>query len=177
MIYGRALALCALAAMAACGDGGSPGANTASNVRAAAAVKSGPSPQEQTAGMVQAASLGKSGVPVEIKFDLLARPMLGQMLDIDIAVLPQIPASAATIQLTSIDGLDLAAGGVNEFAFLAVEPDQVYHHKVSVKPTAEGVLFLGLTVTLTHDELVESRTFSIPIIVESKREVSANLTP
>jgi len=34
-----------------------------------------------------------------------------------------------------------------------------------------------LTVTLTHDELVESRTFSIPIIVESKREVSANLTP
>lgn len=179
MMNGRVLALGMLLALAGCGRGGSATDSTGSAMRATGTVKQprkGPSVQEQTAGMVEAASTGKSGLPVLVKFDLLARPALGKPLDIDIAVLPQIDASAATIQLTSTDGLDLPAG-ISEFAFLTVEADQVYRHTVSLKPTAEGVQVLGLTVTLTHDEVVESRTFSIPIIVESGRAVAANLKP
>jgi len=173
MMNGRVVAVGALLAMAGCGDG-SPSSAPVSAVRAASALaKKGPSAQEQTAGMVEAASTGKSGVPVEVKFDLLNRPAVGQPLDVDIAVLPQIDASAATVQLTSVDGLDVPSGS-NEFAFLTVEADQVYHRKLSVRPNAEGVLVLGLTVTLTHDEVVESREFGIPIIVDGGRAVAAN---
>jgi hypothetical protein len=35
-----------------------------------------------------------------------------------------------------------------------------------VTPTADGVLLLGLTVSLKHDDMTESRAFSIPLIVE-----------
>jgi hypothetical protein len=176
MMNGRVVALGMLLAMAGCG-GGSPSGTPVSAVRAASAMaKKGPSAQEQTAGMVEAASTGKSGVPVEVKFDLMNRPAIGQPLELDIAVLPQVDASAATVQLTSMDGLDVAAGA-GEFAFLTVEADQVYHRKLSVRPNAEGVLVLGLTVTLTRDEVVESREFGIPIIVDGGRAVAANTTP
>jgi len=35
-----------------------------------------------------------------------------------------------------------------------------------VTPMADGVLLLSLTVSLKHDEMTESRAFSIPLIVE-----------
>ena len=38
----------------------------------------------------------------------------------------------------------------------------MYRQSVKVTPTAEGVLLLGLTVSLKHDEMTESRVFSIP---------------
>ena len=49
---------------------------------------------------------------------------------------------------------------------LTVEAGQVYRQSVKVTPTADGVLLLNLTVSLKHDEINESRAFSIPLIVE-----------
>ena len=57
--------------------------------------------------MVEAAVQGKSQVPVELKFDLLQRPVQGQPLEIAIALLPQIAARSATIAVTGSDGLQL----------------------------------------------------------------------
>jgi hypothetical protein len=42
----------------------------------------------------------------------------------------------------------------------------VYRQTVKVTPTVAGVLLLGLTISLKHDEQTESRAFSIPVIVE-----------
>ncbi len=60
--------------------------------------------------MVEAASQGKSQAPVMLKFDLLQRPTVGQPLEIALALLPQIPAAAATIEVAASDGLQVAAG-------------------------------------------------------------------
>jgi len=128
-------------------------------------VRKGPSVAELTAGMVEAASQGKSQLPVELKFDLKRRPALGQALDIDIAVVPQIDASLGEIRVTGGDGLTVAPGP-NPIDLPAVENGQVYRQSVKVTPTVDGVLLLGLTVSLKHDEMTESRAFSIPLIVE-----------
>jgi hypothetical protein len=42
----------------------------------------------------------------------------------------------------------------------------VYRQSIQVTPTADGVLLLSLAISLKHDELTESRVFSIPLIVE-----------
>jgi len=133
--------------------------------RIPAAAKKGPSAAELTAGMVEAASQGKSQLPVQLKFDLKQRPTLGQTLDIDIAVIPQIDAGAAGIEVTGGDGLTLAAGP-NQIDLPTVEAGQVYRQSVKVTPTADGVLLLSLNISLKHDEMTESRAFSIPLIVE-----------
>ena len=115
--------------------------------------------------MVEAASQGKSQLPVQLKFELPQRPSVGQPLDINVAVLPEIDASGADIVVVGGEGLTVAAGA-SQYELGAVEVGGVYRQVVKVSPTAAGVLLLNLTVSLKHDEMTESRVFSIPLIVE-----------
>jgi hypothetical protein len=132
--------------------------------RAPVAPRPGATAAEQTAGMVQAAAQGKSQVPVELKFDITQRPKVGQPLDINLALIAQITASPATIQVSGAD--DVSVAGAKQFDIPAEEAGEVYRETVNVTPNAEGVVLLGVTVSLKHDEVVDQRVFSIPIIAE-----------
>jgi hypothetical protein len=163
------LLLCAMLALAACNrDSGSapaPGPVSHPKTRAAAPAAPHATAAEQTAGMVEAASQGKSQVPVELKFDIAQRPKVGQPLDIDLALIAQIPASPATVQVSDSEEVSVAPGA-KQFDIASEEAGEVYKHTVNVTPNAEGVVLLGVTVSLKHDEMVDQRVFSIPIIAE-----------
>jgi hypothetical protein len=164
----QVLLMCAVAALSACNRDSSPAPpGNAAQVepKAPAVVKTGPTAAEQTAGMVQAVAQGKSQAPVELKFDLGNRPKVGQALQINLALIPQIPASPASIQVNGADGITVDAGA-NQFDIPAAEAGEVYRETVSVTPNAEGVLLVGVTVSLKHDEITDSKAFSIPIIAE-----------
>ena len=113
-IAARALLLCAVAAVSGCNrnSDSTPAANDVTHVkpRTPAAVKPGATAAEQTAGMVQASSQGKSKTPVELKFDLAQRPKVGQPLEINLALISQISASPATIQVSGADDVSVAPG-------------------------------------------------------------------
>jgi hypothetical protein len=178
MMIRRLLMLCVVAMLGACHRDSQQAAQPppVPQRRAPVAVPRRPAPEESTAGMVEAASQGKSQMPVSLKFDLLQRPIVGQPLEIAIALTAQIPASPATVDVTGADGLQLASG-VGQIAIPAVEPAQVYRQSIKVTPMAEGVAFLNLNVTLKHDEMTESRLFSVPIIVAAAADNPANLKP
>jgi hypothetical protein len=163
------LLLCAAMAVGGCNkDSGTtapPAAATQVKPKAPAAVKPGASAAEQTAGMVQAAGIGKSQVPVELKFDVAERPKVGQPVEINLALIAQISASLATVQVSGADDVSVAPGG-NQYEIPSEEAGEVYRHTLSVTPKAEGVVLLGVTVLLKHDELLDQRVFSIPIIAE-----------
>jgi hypothetical protein len=163
----RVLMLCSVAAGSAChGDSGqAPPPAATPHFKLPAAAPKGPSAEELTRGMVLAASLGKSQLPVDLKFDLRQRPMVGQALDVDVAVMPQIDASPAAIQVTGGDGLSVAPGA-DQIDLPAVQAGHAYRQSFKVTPSADGVLMLGLSVSLKHDDVTESRVFSIPLIVE-----------
>jgi hypothetical protein len=162
------LLFCAVAALSACNrDSSSAPAGNAvtAKPKAPIAVKSGPTAAEQTAGMVQAPSQGKSQLPVELKFDLSAKPKVGQALQINLALITQIPANSATLQLSGGDDL-IVAPDASKFELPPEEAGEVYRQTVNVTPNAEGVSLVGVTVSLKHDEVTEQRVFSIPIIAE-----------
>ena len=163
----RVLLLGTVAAVGAChGDSGTPPqAGPSQHSGTTAVARKGPTAEQLTRGMVEAASQEKSELPVQLKFDLTQRPVLGQPLNIGIAVIPQIDASAAAVQVVGGDGLTVVADA-NPIIDTAVEAGEVYRQSVKVTPTAEGVLLLNLSVSLKHDELTESRDFLIPLIVE-----------
>jgi hypothetical protein len=174
----RVLILCALAGVSACHPDTSPTSVVKklttlakAPAPAPAAPAPGPTAQEQTATMVEATTQGKSQVPVTLKFDVLQRPVQGRPLEIDIAILPQIPASPATVEISGAESLQLAPGE-NRIEFPEVEADQVYRHKIKLTPTAEGVYTLTLNVSLKHDQIADSRLFSLPVIV-----AGSNATP
>ncbi len=163
----RVLILCTVAALCAChrDSGTSAQPVPAPHAAVPAAPSKGPSAAVLTAGMVEAAAQGKSQLPVEVKFELDQRPTVGQLLSIDIAVLPQIDANGAAVQVSGGDGLTVPAG-MSQIDLPAVQAGQVYRQSVKVTPTQEGVLLLGLSVSLKHDEVTDSRAFSIPLIVQ-----------
>jgi hypothetical protein len=163
----RVLLLCAALSVSAChrGTGAPAPPKPVPHVRVPVVVNKGPTAAQLTAGMVEAASQGKSQLPVQLKFDLAHRPTLGQSLDVNLAVMPQIDASPADIKVTGGDGLTVDPGA-NAIDLPAVAAGQVYRQSVKVTPSNDGVLLLSVSVSLKHDELTESRAFSIPLIVE-----------
>jgi hypothetical protein len=167
MNLARVLTLCTVVAAAACHrDPETPQPVVVKpRIPVPVVAKKGPTPEQLTAGMVEAASQGKSQLAVKVKFDLLQKPTLGQALDIDLALMPQIDANGADIQVTGGDGLKIPPDAA-QFALAALEAGQVYRQGVKVTPSTEGVLVLGLIISLKHDEMTESRAFSIPLIVE-----------
>ncbi|MGO9989154.1 MAG: hypothetical protein ACLQAR_04215 [Steroidobacteraceae bacterium] len=179
MMNRRVLAWCAVALLAACHRDSSPAPQPMPAPRKlapAAKVAGAKTPQQLTADMVEAASQGKSQAPVMLKFDLLQRPTVGQPLQVVLALLPQIPGELADIDVAGSDSLQVAAGdGRVEIA--AVDPAQVYRHQITVTPTAEGMQFLSLKVSLKHDEMTESREFAVPLIVAAAPAAAANQKP
>ncbi len=142
----------------------SPVAQVAPSAPPAAVVKRGPTPDELTTGMVEAVTIGKSAVPVDVKFDLPQRPSVGKPFQVDIAVMPQVAASSAMVQVTGTDGLQVAADA-KPVEISSLDPTQVYRLSIPLTPTADGVHLLGLSVSLKDDDSSEARSFSVPIIV------------
>jgi hypothetical protein len=162
------LLLCAAVCLSACNKESSstPAGAAVTHARPKAPVPSnvGPTAAEQTAGMVLAASLGKSPAPVDIKFDLAQKPKVGQPLDVNLALIAQVSANPATVQVSGTEGLAVAPGG--QFDIPAEEAGEVYKHTVSVTPETDGVLLLSVTVSLKHDEVTDTKAFTVPIIAE-----------
>jgi hypothetical protein len=78
----RVIILIAIAGCAACNrdqGGSAPVATTKpkSGVHAPASSQRGPDAQQLTAGMVEAVTQGKTQAPMDLKFDLLERPIPG----------------------------------------------------------------------------------------------------
>jgi hypothetical protein len=128
-------------------------------------VRKGPSVEELTAGMAAAPRQGKAVLPMDVKFELGDRPKIGQMLEINLALVPQITGGPASVQVTEPEGLD-AAQGDNQFEIPEVEAGQVYRHTLRMTPSTDGVLLVNLTVALKHDEVSDSQVFSVPVIID-----------
>ena len=161
-----ALALCAAALAAGCqresGDTQHP--NPAHRKKAPVAAQRGPTAAELTAGMVEAATQGKSQAPVGLNSTFCAGPCRANRWKSPSHCFPASRRIPRTVELSAPEGLQVPAAD-SKFEFASVEPDQVYRRSIRLTPTAEGVFLLTLTVNLKHDQMADTRVFSVPIIV------------
>ena len=164
MIKASLLSISAVWLLTACHGDSNQAAQPASPKIAPKAADLVKTADELSVGMVEAVTVGKSAVPIAVKFDLASRPTLGQPLQIALAVVPQI-AGAARVKVTGSDGLKVAPGSAT-IDIPSIDPTQAYRINVIATPTADGVQLLDLTVSVTHDSSTDTRSFSIPIIVQ-----------
>jgi hypothetical protein len=162
----RILLLCALAVLCGCQKDPDTTAPTPTfKAKATPAVRKGPTAAELTAGMVEAASQGKAQAAVDLKFELVQKPKVGQPLEINLALLPHVDANSAIIQVAAANGFTLA-DGAGQFETPVIAAGEVFRHTVTVLPTAEGVFLIGVTLLLKNDEGTDTRAFAIPVIVD-----------
>jgi hypothetical protein len=154
-----------LAALVSCG-GGDRKVQQSAEAGAKAASAAHPPLQtatEQTATMVEAPTLGKATAPVRLKYELVQRPVAGQTILVQLALIPGTAAQSLTLQFGEHAGLVLADHSDRQLG--AVHADTAYQLEISASAPADGVFFLNLGATVTHDAITETRNFSIPIIV------------
>lgn len=172
--------MCVVLAIAACsGNDGADSAGPASSVKkhsSSKTAKSGPSREEQTAGMVLAAAALRSADIADLKFDLPVRPQAGQPFSLELALLPTTDTPLATLELNGSEGLTLAPEDTS-VSFPDVSRAHVYRKSVAMTPAAEGVYFLSVLATFKNSDFSDSRSFTIPIIVEPARAGGASGKP
>jgi hypothetical protein len=114
--------------------------------------------------MVAAVSASKPGPPVELKFVLTSRPEVGQVMNVDVAVVPRAPVPdsvAVTFQVT--EGLEIVDG--SELARVEKLADGApIRHVVKILPKRDGIFTLTAAVSFTSATQDATRTFSIPVI-------------
>jgi hypothetical protein len=119
---------------------------------------------EDLGDMVAAVSSAKAGPPVEMKFALLTRPEVGQVMDLDVAVVPRTPVpESLSVSFQVVDGLDIVDGSQLERVDKLVDGTPI-RHVVKILPKRDGVFTLTAVVSFVAANQDWSRTFSIPVI-------------
>lgn len=156
-----------LLGVSGCGSGDKSSAATSSfNAKArkqksAVTAKAG---QQALGDMVSAVSAAKVGPPVEMKFALPSRPEVGQVMDLDVAVIPRAPVpDSVSVSFQVVDGLEIVEGAQLERIDKLVDGNPI-HHVVKILPKRDGIFALIAVVSFEVANQDLSRTFSIPVI-------------
>jgi hypothetical protein len=120
--------------------------------------------EEDLGDMVAAVAATKAGPPVELKFALSARPEVGQVMDLDVAVVPHEPVpESLSVSFQVADGIDIVDGSQLERVDKLVDGTPI-RHVVRILPKRDGIFALTAVVSLGAASQDVSRTFSIPVI-------------
>jgi len=152
-----------------CGSGDHTGQSTASTAsgkshkphKSSAPSKPG---EEPLSDMVAAVSGSKAGPPVDLKFSLPVRPEVGQVTDIDVAVVPLDPVpDNVSVSFQVIDGLEIVDGSQLDRVEKLTGGTPI-RHVVKILPKRDGIFALTAVVSFTASNQELNRTFTIPVI-------------
>jgi hypothetical protein len=119
---------------------------------------------DDVSDMVAAVSSSKPGPPVELKFILTSRPEVGQVMDVDVAVVPRAPVpDSVSVAFQVADGLDIVDGSQLQKVEKLVDGTPV-RHVVKIIPKRDGIFAMTAVVSFTSASQDSTRTFTIPVI-------------
>ena len=107
----------------------------------------------------------KTTAPVDMQYDLLAKPVLGQPFEVELTFTTRLPAQALDIELTEAPGLTVV--GAKTARFEPVESGQVYTTKVLVQGDTAGIFYLGVMARMSTQVQTETRAFAVPVVIGS----------
>ena len=161
----RSLALgAALAVLAACHRG--PQATSAARARHTAAQASAArhALAKDTLGFVAAPRVGKATLALDVKFAPESRPVAGEPLTIDLALIPKNPENAGTLAIVVDPAFSVAAADRSR-PLPSLGAGVAYRTQVVVTPTTPGVQVLDLDLTLTDALGSSEARYALPLIV------------
>jgi hypothetical protein len=171
IVAGLALAACGKKSEEQVADTAAKGAAPAAPAEPAAApVK--PAVEEELKRYATAVENGKSSAPVELKYDVPAKPEVGQPFEVELAFVPRIQADTIEVEVTGMQ--DLVIDGDGRIRFDAVEAGEAYKAKLQVRADAPGLYYLGVSARVITPVQTEARAFSVPLVVG---EVAAQEKP
>jgi hypothetical protein len=164
-----AVTLLAAALLTACGGGkgeeevAQAAQDPAAAAAAAPVAAAPPAVDPAKARLASAVADGKTSAPVDMKYDMLAKPALGQPFEVELVFDPRRAADTLEIEITDAPGLVLV--GEKTAKFGPVEAGQSYTAKVLVKGDSAGLYYIGVLAKMSTQVQTESRAFAVPVVI------------
>jgi hypothetical protein len=127
------------------------------------AAKKGVDTSNVRADMVAAVSASTSGPPVALKFALSQRPMVGEPIDVEVALIPVSDLTRLFVRFQPSMGLTLVKGAESP-QFERPKTGEPIHHTVTVMANEDGIYYITAAVVADAEDSSLTRTFSIPVI-------------
>jgi hypothetical protein len=157
--------LAALGLLAACGFGGAHhAAATHAPLKFHAAIPRESPAVRKLAGMVDAVGPSRSHAPINVKFAIRARPQVGQEVEIDYALIPEVPGlQSLRVGFGSLEGLTVVS---HDSPLAAIKPASgvPIFGSVTVRPDKAGLFTLTAAVAVESPNRTVIWDFSIPVI-------------
>lgn len=164
----RHTSIAALAALlVACGGGGEEEPKKAP-VKKVAKQTQAETKAETTAAademrLANAVVTGKTTAPVDLKFDVPAKPGVGQPFVVELVFTPRLPADVLEVEVTGNPGLVLVDGGTARFENVQAGGRHVL--QVQARADTAGLYYLSVVARMVNKVQTEARTFSVPVAV------------
>jgi len=158
----RALAFAGVLAFAACGDSVDESDTPAVRKPTAA------TPVDPTAKMARAVTVGKSNVPIELKYEIAAKPMKGRPIDIELALTSSQGADSMSVTFAPSAGLTLSADSIPNIE--VVKTATPYKAQFTATADRVDVFFVTVIATLYTAGTSSTRTFALPLILSDPNE-------
>ena len=174
IVQGLAVVLVGGALATACG-GGDDDASAASDKSAQAKPSESadkPSPgststmkpaDSSQSTMAAAVADVKTTAPIDLLYDLPAKPEVGQPFTVELAVKPRLPSDALEVEIGDSPGI--VVEGERMGRFLNVEAGQPYKFTFTARGDAEGLYYIAVITKLSTQVQSEGRAFSVPVVI------------
>jgi hypothetical protein len=113
--------------------------------------------------LANAVVTGKTTAPVDLKFDVPAKPGVGQPFVVELVFSPRLPADVLEVEVTGNPGLALVDGGTARFEDVQTNGRHVL--QVQARADAAGLYYLSVVARMVNKVQTEARTFSVPVAV------------
>ena len=164
---GLALALAAALAAGCSGKSDSQVAAKAAKAAEKAAAKQvelqAKAAQAEDEPLANAVVTGKSSAPVDLKYDISAKPAVGEPFEVELTFMPRLAADSLDVEISAVEGLTLV--GNEALRFENVQAGERYAAKVLAQSEVAGMYYIGVSAKMTTKVQSEVRNFSIPIVV------------
>ena len=105
----------------------------------------------------------KTTAPIDLLYDLPAKPEVGQPFTVELAVKPRLPSDALDVEIGDSPGIVIE--GERMGRFLDVEAGQPYKFSFTARGDAEGLYYIAVITKLSTQVQSEGRAFSVPVVI------------
>lgn len=162
-----AAALLAGALVTACGGGKDEEAAVAESGKAkvdeTAPATPPASADEKHERLAAAVVDSKTTAPIDMRYDVLAKPALGQPFEVEMTFSARLPADKLETEITEAPGLTIV--GEKTATFSPIEGGQSYSTKVLVQGDNPGLYYIGVIAKMSTKVQTETRAFAIPVVI------------
>jgi len=163
--------LAATLLLSACG---SDEAATEAPVAAAPATGGVANQADPVSRMARAVSPGKTGAGVDLRYEILAKPVVGTPFEVEIALVATSNAETVEVAIAGMPGLTVTNNQVPVVTGVAAGATNI--HRFTALADQAGVYYVSVAVTTQLAGVTQARTFSIPVLlgdVQAARKATA----